>query len=92
MRSTAPTPDLRAALETRRVGYVLAIAGTRRLPTAAGPIRADALAAAVGRTGREGPAVLRLGLARAARPDSTRRRRGRYRLLVAADPPLAAHR
>src|SRR5206468_6862371 len=45
MRSTAPTPDLRAALETRRVGYVLAIAGTRRLPTAAGPIRADVLAA-----------------------------------------------
>ena len=40
-------PDLRAALEARRVGYVLAIAGNRRLPTAAGPIRADALAAAL---------------------------------------------
>jgi SRSO17 transposase len=38
-------PDLRAALEARRVGYVLAIAGNRRLPTAAGPIRADTLAA-----------------------------------------------
>jgi SRSO17 transposase len=38
-------PDLRAALETRGVGYVLAIAGNRRLPTAAGPIRADVLAA-----------------------------------------------
>jgi SRSO17 transposase len=42
-------PDLRAALEARRVGYVLAIAGNRRLPTAAGPIRADALAAALPR-------------------------------------------
>src|SRR4051794_27848500 len=42
-------PGLRAALEDRRVGYVLAIAGNRRLPTAAGPIRADALAAAVPR-------------------------------------------
>jgi SRSO17 transposase len=42
-------PDLRAALEDRRVGYVLAIAGNRRLPTAAGPIRADVLAAAVPR-------------------------------------------
>jgi SRSO17 transposase len=40
-------PDLRAALEARRVGYVLAIAGNRRLPTAAGPIRADVLAAAL---------------------------------------------
>src|SRR3954470_6304836 len=40
-------PDLRAALETRGVGYVLAIAGNRRLPTPAGPIRADVLAAAL---------------------------------------------
>ena len=42
-------PDLRAALEGRRVGYVLAIAGNRRLPTAAGLVRADALAAALPR-------------------------------------------
>jgi SRSO17 transposase len=42
-------PDLRAELEARRIGYVLAIAGNRRLPTAAGPIRADALAAALPR-------------------------------------------
>src|SRR4051812_50047633 len=42
-------PDLRAALEARGVGYVLAIAGNRRLPTAAGPIRADVLAAALPR-------------------------------------------
>src|SRR4051812_30119152 len=40
-------PDLRAALEARRIGYVLAIAGNRRLPTAAGPVRADVLAAAL---------------------------------------------
>jgi SRSO17 transposase len=40
-------PDLRAALEARRIGYVLAIAGNRRLPTAAGPLRADVLAAAL---------------------------------------------
>jgi SRSO17 transposase len=37
-------PGLREQLEARGVGYVLAIAGNRRLPTAAGPIRADALA------------------------------------------------
>jgi SRSO17 transposase len=42
-------PDLRAALEARQVGYVLAIAGNRRLPTPAGPLRADALAAALPR-------------------------------------------
>ena len=42
-------PSLRAELEGRRVGYVLAIAANRRLPTAAGPIRADALAAALPR-------------------------------------------
>jgi SRSO17 transposase len=40
-------PDLRAQLEARGIGYVLAIAGNRRLPTAAGPIRADVLAATV---------------------------------------------
>src|SRR4051812_34871723 len=94
-------PDLRAALEARRVGYVLALAGNRRLPTAAGPLRADALAATLPRRarqrlsagpGREGPAVLRLGLAGAARPGSSRRRRGGLRVLVAAHPPLPAHR
>jgi SRSO17 transposase len=40
-------PGLRAELEARGIGYVLAIAGNRRLPTAAGPLRADALAAAL---------------------------------------------
>src|SRR4051812_32219128 len=42
-------PGLRAQLEARRAGYVLAIAGNRRLPTVAGPLRADALAAALPR-------------------------------------------
>src|SRR4051812_5234769 len=91
-------PGLRAELEARGVGYVLAIAGNRRLPTAAGPIRADHLPAALPRrawqrlsAGREGPAVLRLGLAGAARSGWTRRRRGAPRVLVAADPPLPAH-
>ena len=34
-------PGLRAELEHRRVGYVLAVGCDRRVPTAAGPIRAD---------------------------------------------------
>lgn len=38
-------PDLRAELESRRVGYVLAIGCDRRVPTAAGLLRADELAA-----------------------------------------------
>ena len=37
-------PVLRAELELRRFGYVLAIGCDRRVPTAAGPIRADELA------------------------------------------------
>jgi SRSO17 transposase len=40
-------PGLRAELEARRIGYVLGIGCDRRLPTAAGPIRADVLAARV---------------------------------------------
>jgi SRSO17 transposase len=40
-------PALRAELEARQLGYVLAIGCDRRLPTAAGPIRADTLAASV---------------------------------------------
>jgi len=36
-------PGLRAELERRRVGYVLAVARDYRVPTAAGPIRADML-------------------------------------------------
>jgi SRSO17 transposase len=40
-------PGLRAELESRQIGYVLGIGCDRRLPTAAGPIRADVLAASV---------------------------------------------
>lgn len=42
-------PDLRAELELQRVGYVLAIGCDRRIPTAAGPVRADVLAAGLDR-------------------------------------------
>lgn len=38
-------PGLRATCELARIGYVLAIGRDRRIPTAAGPIRADTLAA-----------------------------------------------
>jgi SRSO17 transposase len=38
-------PRLRADLEKRQVGYVLAIGCDRRVPTAAGPMRPDALTA-----------------------------------------------
>jgi SRSO17 transposase len=38
-------PDLRAELEAHQIGYVLAIGCDRRIPTAAGPLRADKLAA-----------------------------------------------
>ncbi len=40
-------PNLRAELLGRRVGYVLAIGCDRRVPTAAGPMRPDTLAASV---------------------------------------------
>src|SRR4051812_50209379 len=49
MRSPAPTPTCVHSWRPVGVGYVLAIAGNRRLPTAAGPIRADVLAAALPR-------------------------------------------
>ena len=38
-------PGLRAGLEERRIGYVLAVARSHRVATAAGVLRADALAA-----------------------------------------------
>jgi len=37
-------PKLAAALEERRVGYVLAVSRDHRVPTALGPVRADSLA------------------------------------------------
>jgi SRSO17 transposase len=40
-------PGLRADLEARQIGYVLAIGCDRRVPTTTGPLRADALAANV---------------------------------------------
>ena len=40
-------PGLRAELEARQTGYVLAIGCDRRVPTATGPMRADTLAAGV---------------------------------------------
>jgi SRSO17 transposase len=42
-------PILRAELEARRVGYVLAIGCDRRIPTAAGLLRADKIAAGLPR-------------------------------------------
>jgi SRSO17 transposase len=42
-------PGLRAECELHRIGYVLAVGCDRRIPTAAGPIRADALAAGLPR-------------------------------------------
>lgn len=42
-------PGLRRELETRRVGYVLAVACSHQVTTAAGPQRADAIAAALPR-------------------------------------------
>jgi SRSO17 transposase len=42
-------PDLRAECEAQQIGYVLAIGCDRRVPTAAGPTRADALAASLPR-------------------------------------------
>ena len=38
-------PDLRIECETQQIGYVLAIGRDRRVATAAGPVRVDALAA-----------------------------------------------
>lgn len=40
-------PRLRAAIRGHSLGYVLAVAANRRVPTDAGPIRADALAALI---------------------------------------------
>ena len=42
-------PGLRAECETQRIGYVLAIGCDRRVPTAAGAVRADALVAGLPR-------------------------------------------
>jgi SRSO17 transposase len=49
MKSTAPGPGLRADLERRRIGYVLAVAASRQVTTAAGHCPARRLAAALPR-------------------------------------------
>ena len=93
-------PDLRAELEARRVGYVLAIGCDRRIPTAAGPLRADELAAGLPRrawqrlsagAGSEGAALLRLG-AGSTTPTPPSPPTRRHPVLVAAGPPPPRHR
>jgi DDE superfamily endonuclease len=88
-------PALRAELEARAIGYVLAVACDHRVHLdAGGPShRADALvgqglAAGVVRQGRQGPPALRLGV-HPPSPRSPRQRPGRAAL--AADPPPPAH-
>jgi len=57
-------PGLRAECEIQRIGYVLAIGCDRRVPTPAGPVRADALVAGLPRWAwwsRETPELARRG-------------------------------
>ena len=70
-------PRLRAAIRGHGLGYVLAVSANRRVPTQAGPIRVDRLPAQLPRrawqkhsagAGSHGPALLLLGLDRAAGP------------------------
>ena len=65
-------PGLRADLEGRRIGYVLAVAASCQVTTSAGACQARQLAARLPRPGmaavlrgrgRQGPPLLRLGLA-----------------------------
>ncbi|MGW3242778.1 IS701 family transposase [Streptomyces sp. NPDC001070] len=88
-------PHLRAALEHRRMGYVLAVSRhppslhRRRDVPGQGHRGEDpkaGLAAALDRSGRQGRAVLRLGPGRHPWP------RRPTRALVAADPPQPAKR
>ena len=93
-------PGLRAELEVRRVGYVLAIGCDRRVPTAAGPVRADELAAGLPRRawqrlsagpGAKGQRYYDWALDRPHRPRRTAPIR-RHPVLVAAGPPPPRHR
>ncbi|EFL27720.1 transposase [Streptomyces himastatinicus ATCC 53653] len=86
-------PKLRAALEERQVGYVLAVACSAEVTTGAGKFRADALAVkvpkwawaeAVGRGRRQGAPLLRLGRHRPGRTPP--------RQPPTADPPQPHHR
>ena len=73
-------PRLRAAIRGHGLGYVLAVAANRRVPTPAGPIRVDALPALLPSTGlaetlrrrrQPRPTPLLVGLDRAAAPKTT---------------------
>ena len=84
-------PRLRAAIRGHGLGYVLAVAANRRVPTPAGPIRVDRLPGHAAQTGlaetlrrrrQPRPPHLLVGLDRAAA-----RRRHRHRLPSFADPP-----
>jgi SRSO17 transposase len=85
-------PGLRADLERRQIGYVLAVAASHQVSTAAGTSQARTIAARLPRAawqrcsagqGRQGAPLLRLVLA------GHRPRRARSPL--AADPPQAPH-
>lgn len=86
-------PGLRAGLEERRVGYVLAVSCDHRIPTNLGPVRADSVArglppqswaAAVRREGLQGAPHVLLGV------PGTAYRRDRSRL--GPDAPQRLHR
>ena len=86
-------PGLRADLERRQIGYVLAVAATHRVTTAAGPCQVRQIAARLPRRawqrysagrGRQGAPLLRLGLA-GHRP-------GPAWSPLPADPPQPPHR
>lgn len=84
-------PQLRAAIRGHGLGYVMAIAANRRVPTHAGPIRVDALPALIpahawqthsAGAGAHGPTPVLLGLVSPAD-----RNPGRHRCAPFADPP-----
>ena len=92
-------PGLRAECEAQQIGYVLAIGCDRRVPTAAGPIRADALAAGLPRwawqqlsagPGAKGERYYDWAWITLT-PDS-RAEHDRHRVLVAAGPAQPDHR
>ena len=89
-------PRLRAAIRGHHLGYVLAIAANRRVPTHAGPVRVDALPALIPAHAWQRhsawrwssrPTAVLLGLVSAAG-----RRRHRHRRSSFADPPQRRHR
>ncbi|BBG00369.1 hypothetical protein PSA01_54790 [Pseudonocardia saturnea] len=99
-RSTAPTRSCAPSWTTRRVGYVLAIGCDRRIPTQAGLIRADEIAADLPRrawqrlsagAGARGQRYYDWALI--SRPDPTGAADpGRHPVLVATRAPPPRHR